>query len=180
MRSKFSGIYLSSTSTADVNRCAQHSFSGLTGPFRGSSPSPILPKKIISCPDKTREFYSRPSTWASSPTSYPIFPIIPQLPCEAGLLTVVACLNEKCPPQSGASEHLVPSWWRCLGRFSSDSFAGGSTSWRPVRRFCKLKALSASIFSLCYTTTVRMRALNFLLQPPFCLLTCLPVTTDSQ
>lgn len=29
-------------------------------------------------------------------------------------------LNEKCPPQAPLLEHLVPTWWRCLGKFRGD------------------------------------------------------------
>lgn len=47
------------------------------------------------------------------------------------LLAVVG-LNKKCPPQDGASEHSVLSWWHCLGRFIWGSLSGGSLPWVGV------------------------------------------------
>lgn len=47
-------------------------------------------------------------------------------------------LNKKCPPEARVFEHLILSWWHCLGSYetlSRQSLAEGSTSWGWALRF---------------------------------------------
>lgn len=83
-------------------------------------------------------------------------PYKPPASLRSRLLAVVICLNEKCPPQSGASEHSVPSWWHCLGRFIWGSLSGGSLPWLGVG-FESLKlSLLPFLLDGCYLDVVGM------------------------